>query len=258
MSAAVETKRIPHPVLLRDTFIHQADLVATEPRLSVSPCSSPGLICSSRILLFISSLLALHSARIITNDNGVTRPDTSLFSTLSSCTNVRLSFLCARFFLLSVSLFVGANGDKETYCPAFVCRGERRADQHGTNCFPPSPVNYVRYAFIIKVYQLGGKMTLSDEPPHRFIRQTAGAEHAHIPEMLIKRAVPSLHPPALITVWLGGPSPWQLTVWPDILSLHFLFNINSKKLRHKAERVYMGWVEVCAYDLVGSNSILAN
>ncbi len=101
--------------------------------------------------------LALHSACIITNDNGVTRPDTSLFSTLSSCTGVRLSFLCARLFLLSVSLFVGANGDKETDCPAFVCRGERRADQHGTNCFPPSPVNYVRYAFIIKVYQLGAR-----------------------------------------------------------------------------------------------------
>ncbi len=237
MSAADETKRIPHPVLLRDIFIHQADLVTTEPRLSVSPCSSPGLICSSHILLFISSLLTLHSAHIITNDNSVTRPDTSLFSTLSSCTNVRLSFLCARLFLLSVSLFVSTNGDKETDCPAFMCRGERRADQHGTNCFPPSSVNYIRYAFIIKVYQLGGKMTLSDELPHCFIRQTVGAEQAHVPETLIKRPVPGLHPPASITVWLGGPSPWQLTVWPDILSLHFFFNINSKKLGHKAERV---------------------
>ncbi len=159
-------------------------------------------------------LLALHSARIITNDNGVTRPDTSLFSTLSSCTGVRLSFLCARLFLLSVSLFVGANGDKETDCPAFLCRGERRADQHGTNCFPPSPVNYVRYAFIIKVYQLGGKMTLSDELPHRFIRQTAGAEHAHVPETLIKRPVPGLHPPAAN----HGLAGWDIALATDCLA----------------------------------------
>lgn len=41
VSAADETKRIPHPVPLRDTCIHQADLVATEPRLSVSSCFSP-------------------------------------------------------------------------------------------------------------------------------------------------------------------------------------------------------------------------
>lgn len=80
-----------------DTSIHQA-----APDASQYPCSSPGLICSSHIRLFISSpSLSLHSARIITNDDGVTRPDTSLFCTLSSCV-----YLSLRSFVLAFRLVV--------------------------------------------------------------------------------------------------------------------------------------------------------
>lgn len=212
-------QRTPHPPSPRETraFIKLTWL----PRSRRSPYprrSSPGLICSSHLLLFIWSLsLSLHSARIITNDNSIVRPDTSLFSILSSSTLVRLSFsaLCRSSF--SVSLSVGTNGDGESDCPGLGRGGERRVDQHGTNCFPPSPVERVRYAFIIKVYLSGGgEMTLSNELLVASSVRLQGP-NAHVPETIIKLkahlfSFQDLHPPTPITAWLGGPLPWQLTV----------------------------------------------